>query len=704
LRILVSWLRELVTLPVGSGSPDSPVTIAALADTLTMRGFEVGAVEPWPANPAGQPGNSEPPDAVLDLEITTNRPDCLSVLGIAREVGTIYGTDLRMPALWPDDDDQRDPIAVTIEDADLCPRYVGALVDVEVGPSPRWLAARLEAADVRPINNVVDVTNYVMLELGHPLHAFDLDRLAGPEIRVRRARAGETIRTLDGAQRRLEPEMLVIADAERAQAVAGVMGGADSEVSNTTRTIVLEAAYFNPISVRRTGKRIGLSTDASYRFERGADVEAPVRAIARARQLLATIGAGQPRGPAVDRYPTPPAPIVVRLRHHRIGHLLGLTVDVAFVAPTLTRLGFDPQLEPATDPPVWRVTVPTFRVDVSREEDLIEEVARHHGYDRLPTTFPALTQPAPPPGPWRARDHLVRQLLTGCGFSEAITYGFIERAPALAIHPDAQDIVALRNPLSEKGAVLRPSLLPGLVDSLIHNRRRERQDIRLFEVGSQFRHGDGETPALALVMTGDAVARHWSGPERKTDLFDLTGVIARLCEGFGGVATFEPDTAGHLVPGRTASVRLRVADQTTVLGTVGQLDPGFAHTRGLTGSDAVYVAELDLRPLTTGRFDHLQATPVPRYPSITRDLSVEIDDALPAVRVRDTIRAAAGPALVSIKEIDRYQGPGIAAGAVSLSMRLTFRAPDRTLTDTEVQAATDDVVRALARAHRAKLR
>ncbi|MCH7747423.1 MAG: phenylalanine--tRNA ligase subunit beta [Acidobacteria bacterium] len=707
MRILVSWLRELVTLPVGSGSPDSPVTIAALADTLTMRGFEVGAVEPWPAgpaNPAGQPGNSEPPDAVLDLEITTNRPDCLSVLGIAREVGTIYGTDLRMPALWPDDDDQRDPIAVTIEDADLCPRYVGALVDVEVGPSPRWLAARLEAADVRPINNVVDVTNYVMLELGHPLHAFDLDRLAGPEIRVRRARAGETIRTLDGAQRRLEPEMLVIADAERAQAVAGVMGGADSEVSGTTRTIVLEAAYFNPISVRRTGKRIGLSTDASYRFERGADVEAPVRAIARARQLLATIGAGQPRGPAVDRYPTPPAPIVVRLRHHRIGHLLGLTIDAAFVAPTLTRLGFDPQLEPATDPPVWRVTVPTFRVDVSREEDLIEEVARHHGYDRLPTTFPALTQPAPPPGPWRARDHLVRQLLTGCGFSEAITYGFIERAPALAIHPDAQDIVALRNPLSEKGAVLRPSLLPGLVDSLIHNRRRERQDIRLFEVGSQFRHGDGETPALALVMTGDAVARHWSGPERKTDLFDLTGVIARLCEGFGGVATFEPDTAGHLVPGRTASVRLRVADQTTVLGTVGQLDPGFAHTRGLTGSDAVYVAELDLRPLTTDRFDHLQATPVPRYPSITRDLSVEIDDALPAVRVRDTIRAAAGPALVSINEIDRYQGPGIAAGAVSLSMRLTFRAPDRTLTDTEVQAATDDVVRALARAHRAKLR
>ena len=703
MRILVSWLREFVTLPVESGSPGSPVNIAELADTLTMRGFEVAAVEAWPAGPTS---NNAPPDAVLDLEVTTNRPDCLSVLGIAREVGTVYGTDLRMPELWSDDDDPHDPIAVTIEDADadVCPRYVGALADVEVGPSPRWLAARLEAADVRPINNVVDVTNYVMLELGHPMHAFDLDRLAGPEIRVRRARAGEAIRTLDGVERRLEPKMLVIADAERPQAVAGVMGAADSEVNSTTRTIVLEAAYFDPISVRRTGKRIGLVTDASFRFERGADVEAPVTAMARARQLLSTIGAGQPRGPVVDRYPTPPTPIVVRLRHDRIGHLLGLAIDAAFVAPTLTRLGFDPQPEAATDTPVWRVTVPTFRVDVRREEDLIEEVARHYGYDRLPTTFPALTQPAPPPGPWRARDHLVRRLLTGCGFSEAITYGFVEREPALAVHADAQDIVALRNPLSEKGAVLRPSLVPGLVDSLIHNRRRERQDIRLFEVGSHFRHGAGETPALALAMTGDAVARHWSGAERKTDLFDLTGVLARLCEGFGAVATFEPDTAGHLVPGRTASVRLRVADTTTVLGTVGQLDPRLANARGLTGSDAVYVAEIDLRPLTTGAFDHVQATPVPRYPSITRDLSVEIDDALPAGRVRDTIREAAGPALVSIKEIDRYQGPDIAGGAVSLSMRLTFRAPDRTLTDTEVRSATDDVVRALARNHQAKLR
>ena len=311
-------------MPVGPSSPGSPVNIVELADKLTMRGFEVAAVEPWPA------GDGEPPDAVLDLEITTNRPDCLCVLGIAREVGTVYGADLRMPELLPAGEDTADPIAVTIDDADvdLCPRYVAALADLVVGPSPRWLAARLEAADVRPINNVVDVTNYVMLELGHPMHAFDLDRLAGPEIRVRRARAGETIRTLDGVARRLEPEMLVIADAEQPQAVAGVMGGADSEVSSTTRTIVLEAAYFNPISVRRTSKRLGLASDASYRFERGADVEAPKTAMARARQLLSAIGAGEPRGPVVDRYPTPRC---------RLSYGYGITASVICWARRSTR-------------------------------------------------------------------------------------------------------------------------------------------------------------------------------------------------------------------------------------------------------------------------------------------------------------------------------------------------------------------------------
>lgn len=691
----MSWLREFV---------DAPAGIDELAEKLTLCGFEVGAVEPWPDAPRKPDGE---PDAVLDLEITTNRPDCLSVLGIAREVAAAYDVPLRTPPSAPPETDAGagDAVAVEIEDADLCARYAGALAEVTVAPSPPWLARRLEAADVRPVNNVVDVTNYVMIELGHPMHAFDLDRLAGGRIRVRRARAGETVRTLDGADRALAPEMLTVADAERPQAVAGVMGGAASQVGEQTRTIVLEAAWFDPLSVRRTSRRLGLATDASHRFERGADVAAPPAAIRRARRLLADIGAGTPRGPLVDCFPAPPRPVEIRLRHARIGHVLGQTVDEAFVAPLLTRLGFEPApAERDGGGAVWRVRVPAFRVDAGREEDLIEEVARHHGYDRIPTTFPALTRPPAAPGAWRARDRLVRRLLTGGGFFEAVTYGFVEEAAAHAVHPDRQDVVALRNPLSERGAVLRPSLLPGLVDSVAHNRRRERHDVRLFEIGSRFRRGDGETPALGLALAGAADAVHWSAPARPADLFDLTGVIARLCAGFGLEAEFEPTTAGHLAPGQSARVHVRTAAGRAALGEAGRLDPAFAAARGMTGTDPVYVAELDLRPFDPGAGEHLHAAPVPRYPSTTRDVSVEIDDALPAARVRDTIRAAAGPALVDAVEIDRYTGSGVVEGAVSLSVRLTFRAPDRTLTDAEVQKSTDAVLRALADTHGARQR
>lgn len=691
----MSWLREFV---------DAPADIDELAEKLTLCGFEVGAVEPVSGAPRRPDGGS---DAVLDLEITTNRPDCLSVLGIAREVAAAYDTPLRMPPAAAPETEARagSAVSVEIDAADLCPRYAGAVAEVTVAPSPPWLARRLEAADVRPVNNVVDVTNYVMIELGHPMHAFDLDRLAGRRIRVRRARAGETVRTLDGADRTLDPEMLTIADAERPQAVAGIMGGAASQVSGRTRTIVLEAAWFDPLSVRRTSRRLGLATDASYRFERGADADAPPAAIRRARRLLADIGAGTPRGSLVDCFPAPPRPVEIRLRHARIGHVLGQTIDETFVAPVLTRLGFEPTpAERDGGGAVWRVRVPAFRVDVGREEDLIEEVARHHGYDRIPTAFPALTRPPAAPGAWRARDRLVRRLLTGSGFFEAVTYGFVAEAAAHAVHPDRQDVVALRNPLSGRGAVLRPSLLPGLVDSVVHNRRRERHDVRLFEIGSRFRRGDGETPALGIAVAGSAAAVHWSSPARPADLFDLTGVIARLCAGFGLEAEFEPLTVGHLAPGQSARVQVRTAAGRAVLGEAGRLDPAFAAARGMTGSDPVYAAELDLRPLDPDAFERLRAAPVPRHPSTTRDISVEIDDTLPAARVRDTIRAVAGPALVDVVEIDRYTGSGVADGAVSLSLRLTFRAADRTLTDAEVQKSTDAVLRTLAESHGARQR
>ena len=686
-------------------------SIPELAEMLTARAFEVGAIEEAPAGVSGSDT-----DAVLDIEVTTNRPDCLSVLGIAREVSAIYDAPLTRPSLGaqatagaegrPRDGDGESEVAVTIEDAERCPRYVAAVAEVTIGPSPTWLAARLEAADVRPINNVVDVTNYVMLELGHPMHAFDLTKLAGCAIRIRRATPGETVRTLDGQDRTLAADLLVIADADRPQAIAGVMGGADSEVGAGTRTIVLESAYFNPMSVRSTSKRIGLSTDASYRFERGADIEAPVVAMRRALALLAQIGAGHAVGPIVDRYPTPRTPATIELRHERIRQIIGQDIAEAFVPHTLGRLEFDVEpLPPARAGARWRVSIPSHRVDVGREIDLVEEVARHHGYDRLPSTFPALVKaPAPTPR-WLRQNRLVRRVLTAAGCWEAITYSFIERSAAEPFVDDPGDIVPIANPLSEKFAVLRPSLLPGLLDSLVWNRRRERRDIRLFELGNRFRRQDGESAVVALVVTGTGLATHWSSSEREVDLFDVKGIVERVCDALGVAAEVEAADYPELVAGRSAALRAVHGDLT--LGRLGQLKPAIAERRGLpNATEAIYVAELDIAALERVAFDRdtMPATPLPRYPSIVRDVAIQLDGTLPARVVRGTIQAAADETLIDVRVFDRYEGKGVPEGQISLALRLTFRAADRTLTDTEVQATMGRVVAALGETHQATLR
>jgi phenylalanyl-tRNA synthetase beta chain len=381
---------------------------------------------------------------------------------------------------------------------------------------------------------------------------------------------------------------------------------------------------------------------------------------------------------------------------------LGQTIEAAFVSRTLGHLGFGVHARNGVGGTVWDVEVPSFRVDVGREIDLIEEVARHHGYDRLPTTFPALTESPPRPGPWLDRNRLIRKVLTASGCSEAITYGFMERAAALAFHPQENDLVAIANPLSEKFAVLRPSLLPGLVDSLIRNRRRERRDIRLFEIGNIYRRSTGERPSAALVWTGAGTVGHWSGGERMVDLFDVKGAIERLGQAVGVPLTFTPAERSDLMAGRTARVTSRDAE----IGYVGQLVGAIAIERGLPGGgEDIHVAELDLRALDRlARRGDLRVEALPRYPSIVRDLSIVIADTLSAESVRGTIHAAAGPILISVREFDRYQGQGVPAGSVSLSFRLTFRAPDRTLTDADVQPAMDAVVTSLQTTWGAKLR
>jgi phenylalanyl-tRNA synthetase beta chain len=491
-KVPLPWLREFVEAPA---DPD------AVARRLAGCGFAVESVD----------------QDVIDFEITANRPDCLSVYGLARETATAFNLPLRPLDVSAGQPAARTPAAskptvpVSLDDPG-CKRYALAVAGVRIGPSPAWLAERLHQAGVRPINNVVDVTNYVMLEMGHPMHAFDLAKLAGPEIRVRRARAKERLTTLDGQDRTLDEAMLVIADAGRAIALAGVMGGATSEVSSSTTRIALESAWFEPAPVRTTSRRLQLKTEASARFERGADIEAPVRAIARAMQLFQSLGAGELMEPVVDVYPVAPSTRSLTLRRARLDRLLGTAVPDADVSRILTSLGF----EPGAVSDGWSVRVPSFRVDVQREADLIEEIGRHWGFEKIPATLPALRTPPPPHAPAVSRGRSVRNLLTGAGLQEAETFTFIERAAAEPFAgPDG--VVSIANPLSEKFAVMRPSLLPGLLDALVYNRHRGAGSVRLFEVGSTFTPR-GETARVGWVLTGPRF-EHWSGSEGDVDIY-----------------------------------------------------------------------------------------------------------------------------------------------------------------------------------------
>jgi len=674
MKVLLSWIREFV---------DVAEPAEEIGRRLSLRGLALEGLE------------AQGDDWLLDFDVTANRPDCMSVAGIAREIAVVFQRPFRAPhtrlagavRTHTAPSMTAPAVSIRIDAPDLCRRYVGAVADVRIGPSPQWMADRLTACGVRPISNVVDITNYVLLELGHPMHAFDHERLAGPAIVVRRAADQETLTTLDGKARTLRGDMLVIGDAARASAVAGVMGGAASEVHSGTTRIVLEAAWFKPQSVRATSKALGLRSEASMRFERGADLTAATVAMARAGELLEQTGAGRITAPFIDVYPEPYAPQPVHLAQPRIAGLLGMAVPEADVERILTALGF----QATRSETGWRVIAPGWRVDQHRDVDLIEEIGRHFGFEHLPSTFPGVQQAPQPSDPRIARDQRARRIALARGFSEAISFAFIDARHASPFLAGAAP-VALANPLSETFAVMRPSLLPGLLAAVSHNRRHGRRDVQLFEVGTRF-SPSGESRALALAWTGLATPDHWSGQRRDVDLFDLKGVVEHLAEAFDAPLTFDLPAAHDLaadvlVPGRAATLHLAG----TAVGVLGQATPAVCDGHDMPGTDATYVAELDLDALSRHSGALRMAQPLPRFPAAVRDVALLLDEHLSAAEVRGTILSEAPDTLVSVVEFDRYQGTGIPEGKVSLALRLTYQSRERTLTDAEVDTATDEVV------------
>jgi phenylalanyl-tRNA synthetase beta chain len=667
MKVLLSWLEEFV---------DVPVDPQRLARDLTLVGLAVDAVE--------ERGD----DVLLDLDITTNRVDCMNVYGVAREVSVLYDKPLR--ALDVEAPESGPPASeawqVEVEAADLCPRFCGRVLDVRIGPSPAWLRTRLEAVGVRPISNLVDLSNYVMMEMGHPSHAFDLDRVPGKVMTVRWARDGERLTTLDGQERALKPGIGVVAGPDGPLALAGIMGGASSEVREETRTVALEAAYWEPLAIRRAAKALGMHTEASHRFERGADPEGPPLCLDRVAHLLARINAGTARPGLIDRYVSRRTRRRATLRPARAAAILGVKVPEAEAARILTGLGF--QVRKVAREGI-AVEVPTWRGDVSREADLIEEVGRHFGLDKMPSTLP------PARGveglrPEQVAERTVRDVLAGAGLTEVINYAFVSRAAAESWVPVGP---ALENPLAEDQSVLRTSLVvPGLLGNLRTNLRQGRRDVRVFELGRVFQEGDPlpvEDRRVALLMAG-ATPSHWSGKPRTLDFFDLKGAVELLGARLGLPAfRFEREGApAFLHPGQAATVLH--GDQ--VLGYLGALHPDLALASELRDGGA-FIAELALAALRAGA--PVRVEPLPRFPAVTRDLSVICDADVGARELEGIVREGAGRLLRQVRVADRYDRPPVPPGKVSVTLSLVFQDPERTLTGEEVQAAVDHLLGAL---------
>lgn len=638
-------------------------------------------------------------DQVIDVDLTPNRGDCLSIKGLAREVGVLNDCPVKAIAVTPVPPAHQEKFTVELEAPEACPRYLGRIikgVDLSV-ETPVWMVEKLRRSGIRAIDPVVDVTNYVLLELGQPLHAFDLEKLQGG-IRVRLAEAGEELTLLDGNTVTLTPDTLVIADHKGPIAMAGIFGGEKTGVTAASQTIFLESAYFDPIAIAGRARAYGLHTDASHRYERGVDWQLQKEGIERATQLLLEIAGGE-AGPVIEALSTEHLPSLceVILHHAKVNQMLAFDMPADEIEAILMRLGMGVTQQ---EKGCWKVAVPSYRFDISIEVDLIEELARVYGYNNLPVKLPNAALPFTPDDESKVSVKAIRHTLAALGYQEAVTYSFIE-AGLQEQFDDVHQAIALANPISAEMAVMRTTIWPGLVKALQYNQNRQQSRVRLFETGQCFVPTKGELEQkeyVAGVMAGPRYPEGWSGKPESVDFYDIKGDLEQILDlgGAGYSFQFVPGQHKALHPGQCAAVQ-RGGE---VMGYAGALHPSLVQSLGLSGP--VYLFELALDKLLQGVLPRFSA--LSKFPESRRDLALVVDESVPYGALREKVLEQGGEFLQQVILFDQYQGQGVEAGRKSLALGLTWQHPSRTLTEDEISASVQNILTVLSRDFDAKLR
>ena len=678
MKVQVDWLKEYTEIDVPTDE---------LGHVLTMAGLEIESHKTVEL-PDGE--KSE----VLELNVTPNRGYCLSHIGVAREVSALLNKSLKLPDPLKTLESEwgtvavEDRVSVENLEPELCPRYCALVIEnVKVGPSPKWLKDRLTAIGLRPINNIVDITNFVMMEYGQPLHAFDRDLLAGNKIIIRRAKKGEPFASLDGTELKLEPDALVIADGEKPVALAGIMGGINSQVSETTSHIVLESACFNPATVRQGSKKYGLRSDSSYRFERSVDLNGVVSAQARAALMMKELAGGGICLGRVDIYPETGKSINIPLRVGRVNQLLGASFNSEQVRDLLSRLG----MEVLSQSENMEVKIPSFRPDLLREVDLIEEIARIDGFDKVDTVYPVAGVRPVRISPRQNIAKKVREVFCCAGFAETVHYSFIERAYAEEFKTAfaSEQVIALKNPLSSDYDTMRTSLLPGLLKTAGLNLSKGQKPLKLFEVGSVYSSDSTglrtEKAVLSAIVLGPYEPTPWKPRGGEYDFYDLKGTLETLITHLHLKLEIFPDSEPFLLPGK--SVRVQIDDRE--LGYMGQMAP----EQNLVAELNVYALELDLGALE--KSSSLRFQPIPKFPETYRDISILVDRSVTSQKAADLILKTGCPLIQKVDLYDHFEGKKIQADKKSLTFALSFQSAERTLSDNEVNPLFEKIVQTL---------